>query len=100
MLISEPVVPSALVAVLLPPEVVPPFVSFVAPVVTVTVDVPVDVGVPVTGQLMLAPIATEAGGTGEHAPTTRPAGNPDTAHDAFVAAAVAVALLVQMIVPV
>ena len=45
---SEPDVVTAFVAWLLPPDVVPPLVSFEAPVVTVTVAAVVDVGVPET----------------------------------------------------
>ena len=50
---SDEVVVMFAVAVLLPPAVVPPLLSLVAPVVTVTVTAPEDVGVPVTGQTML-----------------------------------------------
>ena len=57
---SEPAVAICCVAVLLPPAVVPPLTSLVAPVVTDAVVVPDAVGVPLTGQLMLAPGATEA----------------------------------------
>ena len=66
-LMSEPMVAIALVAVLLPPDVAPPLTSLMAPVVTETVVVPAPVGVPLTGQLMLEPAATDAGGSGEHA---------------------------------
>ncbi len=76
---------SVAVAVLLPPAVVPPLVSLVAPVVTVTVTAPEVVGVPVTGQTMLEPAVTVAGGAGTQAPTVRPAGRPATAHEAAVA---------------
>jgi len=79
---------------------VPPLVSLVAPVVTVTVDEPLAVGVPLTGQLMLAPAATVAGGTGVQAPTVTPAGSPLTEQVAAVALAVAVAEFVHRIVPV
>lgn len=99
MLMSEPDVVTGAVAVLLPPAVVPPLVSLVAPVVTVTVELPTAVGVPLTGQLMLAPAATVAGGAGAHAPTVTPGGRPDTAHVALVALAVAAALFVHLIVP-
>ena len=101
MLISAPPVLIVAVAVLLPPAVVPPLVSLVAPVVAVTVDAPAAkaVGVPLTGQVMLEPAATVAGGTGEHAPTVTPAGKPDTAHVAAIALAVAAALFVHLIVP-
>lgn len=53
MLMSEPDDASAVVAVLLPPAVVPPLVSFVAPVATETVALPAVTGVPLTAQLML-----------------------------------------------
>ena len=100
MLISEPTVAMACVAVLLPPLPVPPLVSLVAPVLTVAVVVPEAVGVPLTGQLMLAPATTVAGGSGEHAPTVTPGGRPLTAQVAFVALAVAAAAFVHLIVPV
>ena len=87
-------------AELLPPVVVPPFVSLVAPVVAVTVVDPGALGVPLTGQLMLDPGATDAGGVGEQAPTVTPGGNPLTAHDALSALAVAAELFVHLIVPV
>lgn len=99
MLISEPETATALVAVLLPPPVVPPLLSLVAPVVAVIVDDPGAVGVPLTEHEMLAPAATEAGGTGEQTPTVTPAGRPETLHVAFVALAVAVALFVHFTVP-
>ena len=101
MLISAPPVLIFAVAVLLPPLVVPPLLSLVAPVVAVTVEVPAAaaVGVPLTGQLMLAPAATVAGGKGAHAPSVTPAGRPDTVHVALVALAVAAALFVHAIVP-
>lgn len=97
--ISEAEVAIDAVAELLPPEPVPPLVSLVAPVVTVAVVEPGPVGVPVTGQLMLAPAAIVAGGIGEHVPTVTPGGKPDTAQEALVALAVAAALLVHLIVP-
>ena len=84
---------------LLPPAVVPPLLSLVAPVVTVTVTAPEVVGVPDTGQDD-APAATVAGGTGVQAPTVTPAGRPEMLHVAAVAVAVAVPLLVQRMVPV
>ena len=90
----------AFVAVLLPPVPVPPLVSLVAPVATDTVVVPVTVGVPLTGQEMLEPAATLAGGTGEQVPTVTPAGNPVIEQLAAIALAVAVALLVHLMVPV
>ena len=96
---SAPSVATPLVAELLPPAVVPPLLSLVAPVTAVTVLVPVVVGVPVTGHEMLAPIATVAGVAGVQAPTVTPAGKPEIAQVALVAAAVAVALLVHLIVP-
>ena len=98
-LISELVVVIEAVAVLLPPLPVPPLVSLVAPVVAVTVFVPAAVGVPLTGQLMLAPMATVAGGKGEQVPTVTPGGRPETAHVALVALAVADALLVHFTLP-
>ena len=98
-LISEPTVAMDFVAELLPPEPVPPLTSLVAPVVAVTVLEPAAVGVPLTGQEMLAPMATVAGGKGEQVPTVTPGGKPATEQLAFVAAAVAPALLVHLIVP-
>jgi hypothetical protein len=100
MLMSAPPVAISWDAWLLPPVVVPPLVSLVAPVETATVVLPDVVGVPDTGQLMLAPAATVAGGVGVHVPTVTPAGKPLTAQVAAVALAVAVALLVQRMVPV
>jgi hypothetical protein len=96
---SEPETATACVAVLLPPPVAPPFVSFVAPVATETVDAPEAVGVPATVHEMLAPAATDAGGVGVHVPTDTPGGNPEIAHVALVALAVAAALLVHFTVP-
>ena len=96
---SEPDTATALVAALLPPAPVPPLVSLIAPVTAVTATEPAAVGVPLTGQLMLAPAATVAGGTGLHVPTVRPAGRPEMAHVALLAVAVAVALLVHLTVP-
>ena len=96
---SEPVVVIGLVAVLLPAVVVPPLESLLAPVETVTVVEPGAVGVPETGQEMLAPAATVAGGAGVHVPTVTPGGRPEMAHDADVALAVAALLLVHKIVP-
>ena len=84
---------------MLPPLVVPPLVSLVAPVVTVTVDEPLAVGVPLTGQLMLALAATVAGGVGVQVPTVTPGGRPVTEQEAAVALAVAVAEFVHRIVP-
>ena len=97
---SEPTVAIALVVELLPPVVVPPLPSLVAPVVAVTVLLPAAVGVPLTGHEMLAPAATVVGGTGVHAPTVTPGGKPEMAQVAAVALAVAVALLVHLSVPV
>ena len=99
MLMSEPDTATDLVALLLPATPVPPLVSLMAPVVAVTVTAPAAVGVPLTGHEMLEPAATVAGGTGLQVPTDTPAGRPDTAHVALLAAAVAVALLVHLIVP-
>lgn len=99
MLMSEPDVAMLCVAVLLPPVPVPPLASLTAPVVTVATVDPGAVGVPETGQTMLDPAATVAGGKGEQAPTVTPGGKPLTAHDALVALAVAAAALVHLIVP-
>jgi hypothetical protein len=99
MLISEPLVAIAAVALLLPVEVVPPLTSFVAPVVAVSVDEPAAVGVPETGHEMLAPAATVAGGSGAHVPTVTPGGRPEMAQEALIALAVAAALLVHLSVP-
>ena len=96
---SEPDVAIEAVAVLLPPVDVPPLTSLVAPVVVVTVVVPVVVGVPLTGQLMLAPATTVVGGAGAHTPTVTPGGKPLTEHVALIALAVADALLVHLMVP-
>ena len=99
MLMSEPTVATVLLAELLPPAVVPPLPSLVAPVVTAMVLFPAAVGVPLTEHEMLAPAATDAGGVGEQVPTVTPGGRPDTAQLASVALAVAEALLVHLIVP-
>ena len=96
---SEPTAAMSLVAELLPPVVVPPLMSLVAPVATVTVVVPVAVGVPETEQEMLAPAATVAGGVGEQTPTVTPGGRPEIEQDAAVALVVAVAELVHFTVP-
>ncbi|MEZ5854624.1 MAG: hypothetical protein R3D67_07690 [Hyphomicrobiaceae bacterium] len=90
---SEPVVAIDVVAVLLAVTG-----SFVAPVVPVTVTVPVAVGAPLTVQVMPAPAATVAGGVGVHE-VVRPAGRPDTAQLALVALAPAEAALVHVNVP-
>jgi hypothetical protein len=99
MLMSEPDTATDFVAVLFPPDVVPPTLSFEAPVVAVTVDEPGAVGVPLTGHEMLAPAAIIAGGVGVQAPTVTPGGNPDTAQVAAAALAVAVTLLVHFTMP-
>ena len=96
---SEPVVVIDAVAELFPPVVVPPLASLVAPVVAVSVVLPVAVGVPETVHEMLEPAATVAGGVGVQVPTVTPGGSPETEHDAFVAEAVAVALFVHLSVP-
>ena len=96
---SEPTVATALTAELLPPAVVPPLISLVAPVVAVTVLVPAATGVPLIGHEMLTPAATVAGVAGVQAPIVTPAGRPEIAQVAFVAAAVADALLVHLSVP-
>lgn len=79
--------------------VVPPLTSLVAPVVAVTVLEPGAVGVPETGQEMLAPAATVAGGVGVHAPTVTPGGKPETVQVALRALAEAETLLVHLSVP-
>lgn len=94
MLMSEPDTATVCEAVLFKP-----LVSLVAPVVSVTVLLPVVVGVPLTGQEMLAPAASVAGGVGVHAPTVTPAGNPAGEQVAAMALAVALGLLVQRMVP-
>ena len=99
-LMSDPDVTIACVAVLFPPAPVPPLLSLAAPVTTVTDVLPDAVGVPLTGHEMLAPATTIAGGVGVHAPTVTPAGSPEAAHVALAAAAVALALFVHLIVPV
>ena len=73
--------------------------SLVAPVVPVTLEVATVVGVPETVQVIAAPAARLAAGTvGEHA-VVRPAGNPLTAHVAFVAASAGDAASVHVKVP-
>src|SRR4051812_8165451 len=74
-------------------------VSLVAPVVTVTIDMPGVVGVPETGHEIDVPAATVAGGTGAQTPTRTPAGSPEIEHVADVAAAVAAALFVHLTTP-
>lgn len=83
----------------MPPVPVPPLLSFVAPVVAVTVTDPPAVGVPDTGHEMLAPAATVAGVVGVQAPTVTPGGSPLIEHVADCADVVAVALFVQSTVP-
>jgi hypothetical protein len=100
MLISEPLTVTGAAAVLLPPVVVPPFVSFVAPVVTVTVGVPFVVGVPLTGHVIVPPGAMLAGAVGVQVPTVTPGGNPVTLQVALSADPVAVGLFRQTIEPV
>lgn len=99
MLMSEASTATGLVAVLLPPPVVPPLMSLVAPVDAVTVDEPGAVGIPETAHEMLAPATTVVGGVGVQTPTVTPGGRPETEQVAFVALAVAVALLVHLMVP-
>ncbi|MEZ5854620.1 MAG: hypothetical protein R3D67_07670 [Hyphomicrobiaceae bacterium] len=96
---SEPLTVTVAVAWLLPPVPVPPFESFVAPVVAVTVEEPVAVGVPAMVHEMEAPGATVAGGVGVQPVTERPAGRPVIAQLALVALAGAAALFVQRTVP-
>lgn len=81
--------------------------SLVAPVLPVTVTVPFAVGVPVTAQVTVSPIGTLLGlvhavalGLIVQAPCVTPAGKPLTAQVALAASAVALALLVQVNVPV
>ena len=97
--ISEPDVVTPFVAELLPPVVVPPLESFVAPVVAVTVTEPVAVGVPDTEHEMLLPGATVAGGVGVQVPTVTPAGRPEILHVALTALPVAVDEFVHSTVP-
>jgi hypothetical protein len=73
--------------------------SLLAPVVPDSVAAPCAVGVPETVHVMLAPGATDAGGTGEHV-VVRPAGNPETAHVAAVAASAGAGALAHVNVPV
>jgi hypothetical protein len=99
---SEPVITIELVAVLLPPAVIPPLTSLAAPVVKASGAVPTAVGVPVTVQVMTAPMATvpPVGTVGEHT-LIKPAGNPAIAQVVLtLAGAVAAgAVLVQVNVP-
>ena len=99
MLMSEPDVLTVAVAVLLPPDVTPPLVSLVAPVLAVTVVEPDADGVPLTEQVMELPASTVAGGEGTQPVTETPTGKPLTAHVALSALAVAVAELVHLMVP-
>jgi hypothetical protein len=96
---SEAAVTMAAVVELLPPVVVPPLVSLVAPVVAVKVVEPEAVGVPETVHEMLAPAATVAGVEGVQVPSVTPGGKPLTEQEAAVALAVAVAELVHLSVP-
>jgi hypothetical protein len=91
---SEPLAASVVVVVLLAV-----FGSFEAPVVPVTVDELVAVGVPETVHVIVAPGATETGGTGEHV-VVRPAGKPVTPQLAAVAAMAGAAAFEQVKVPV
>ena len=91
--ISEAVVVNVAVAVLL--AALP---SLVAPVVPVNVDEPGEVGVPETVQVIAPPAATVAGGVGVH-DVLRPAGRPDSAHDAEVAVREGAAAFVHVKVP-
>ena len=72
--------------------------SLVAPVVPLTVDDPTVVGVPETVHVIDAPGATLAGGTGAHM-VVKPAGSPDTAQVAPVAATSGAAPFEQVNVP-
>lgn len=90
---SEPVVVSVVVAVLLP--LLP---SLVAPVVPFTVETATVVGVPVTVQRICVPGATEAGGAGVHE-AVRPAGKPVTPQLAAVAVTAGAAAFLQTNVP-
>jgi hypothetical protein len=96
---SDPVVVIAPVTVLLPPAVLPPLASLAAPVVTVSGALPTAVGVPVTLQVMMPPIATvpNVGTVGEQA-ATKPAGSPAIAQlvPMLAGAVAAGAVLVQV----
>ena len=96
---SEPDVTIDAVVLLLPPAVVPPLVSLVAPVVTDTGVAPTAVGVPLIAQLILPPGSTVAGGVGEQLVTVTPGGKPATAHVAATALPVALALFAHSTVP-
>jgi hypothetical protein len=99
---SEPVVTIELVTVLLPPAVIPPLPSLAAPVVKVSGTVPTAVGVPLTVQVMAAPIAKvdEVGRFGEQT-VVNPVARPVIAQvaPALAAAVAAGAVLVQVKVP-
>lgn len=76
----------------------PTLTSLDAPVVPLTVLVPAAVGVPVTVQAMLAPMATVVGGVGVHV-DVRPAGSPATEQVALVALSGALDEFVHEYVP-
>jgi hypothetical protein len=90
------------VTLLLPPFVVPPLPSLVAPVVNVSGAVPTAVGAPLTVQVITAPMATvpPVGTVGEHT-LIKPVGNPAIAQvvNALAGAVAAGAVLVQVNVP-
>jgi hypothetical protein len=73
--------------------------SLVAPVVPDNVAAPIVVGVPETVQVMLAPGATDTGGAGTQV-VVKPAGKPETAHVAAVAASTGAGPFAQVYVPV
>ena len=89
------------VAWLLPPAVVPPLLSLVAPVVTVTVTAPEVVGVPLTGQEIDA-TGGDGRGRGRHAGADGEAGGQagDGARRGGRDSRWRCALLVQRMVPV
>jgi hypothetical protein len=91
--ISAPSTVTVVVAVLL--AALP---SLLAPVVPDSVAAPGVVGVPETVHVMLPPAATAVGGTGAQT-VVRPAGKPETAHVAAVAASVGAAALEQVKLP-
>jgi hypothetical protein len=99
---SEPLVAIEPVTLLLPVLPVPPLPSLAAPVVSVSVELPTAVGMPVTVQVITAPTATVAAvGTVGLQTGVKPAGKPVMAQVApMLAASVAVAALVQVKVPV
>jgi hypothetical protein len=100
---SEPLVAIEPVTVLLPPFVMPPLPSLAAPVVSVSGEAPTAVGVPVTVQVMIPPIATvpAVGTVGVHK-LVKPKGSPAIVQIVpMLAGAVAAgAVLVQVKVPV